>query len=191
MSEERWKERAQIIELARPYGRFALLSLLFGASAVFMAHEAETNDRGLIINGIIHLDPGSADVFYAVMALLSIGFVAIGVMAIFALRARKRFRIVLGKKRMAVAARFRAWERVREEEIEVRYDDVSGVTFTPLDKPVVLTISRREGAPLVLSKQFMPVGWTLRSIGDLVMQRVRERADKVSEDRERAPRPPA
>ncbi len=53
---------------------------LFGVAAVFFTYRALQNDRGLVINGIIHLGPHAADVFFAVLAALSVGFVAMGVL---------------------------------------------------------------------------------------------------------------
>ncbi len=54
--------------------------LLFGAAAVFLFREAMTNDRGLIINGIITLDTGGATIFFYVLAGLSAGFVLLGIL---------------------------------------------------------------------------------------------------------------
>jgi len=49
--------------------------LMFGACAGVFFHEAVTNYRGLIINGIIRLDAKGGTIFYYVMAGLSCLFV--------------------------------------------------------------------------------------------------------------------
>ena len=49
--------------------------LMFGASAGVFFHEAATNYRGLIINGVIKLDTQGGTIFYYVMAGLSCLFV--------------------------------------------------------------------------------------------------------------------
>ena len=47
----------------------------FGLCAALFVHLGVTNDRGLIINGLIHLSPSGAKVFYWVLALASFAFV--------------------------------------------------------------------------------------------------------------------
>lgn len=46
-----------------------------------MGHEAIVNDRGLIINGLIHLESDGATIFYWCMAAVCAAFVAVGVLA--------------------------------------------------------------------------------------------------------------
>ena len=61
----------------------ALASAFFGAIAFFMGREAMFNDRGLVINGLIHLGPSGATVFYWCIAAIGGAFVAIGIPALF------------------------------------------------------------------------------------------------------------
>jgi hypothetical protein len=49
----------------------------FGACAFILGREAQKNNRGLIINGIIDLSPRGATIFYWVLAALSVGFVVV------------------------------------------------------------------------------------------------------------------
>ena len=44
-----------VIELKKPYASLAMGVLFFGGCGYFLFDRASTNDRGLIINGIIHL----------------------------------------------------------------------------------------------------------------------------------------
>jgi hypothetical protein len=60
----------------------ALASAFFGAIAFFMGREATLNDRGLVINGLIHLGPSGATIFYWCIAAIGAAFVAIGVPAL-------------------------------------------------------------------------------------------------------------
>lgn len=60
-----------------------LVSIFFGAAALFMGRQALVNDRGLIINGLIHLEPGGATTFYWCVAAISAAFVAVGISAFF------------------------------------------------------------------------------------------------------------
>jgi hypothetical protein len=53
----------------------------FALCGSFYIYKAITNDRGLIINGIIELGPTGATAFYAVLATLSALFVVVAVIA--------------------------------------------------------------------------------------------------------------
>lgn len=63
-------------------GKLLFGILFFGVSAFSLWHAALTNDRGLIINGIIHFDIHGATVFYSIMAALSVLFVVFALTAI-------------------------------------------------------------------------------------------------------------
>lgn len=69
--------------LNHPYkpkpGFMALALLFFGAGAWYMAQKAMLNDRGLILNGVIHLEREGASNFYWLIAAVCGVFVAIGV----------------------------------------------------------------------------------------------------------------
>jgi hypothetical protein len=62
------------------WGMIALAILFFGACSVFMALEAMNNNAGLIINGVITLDPNGATLFYWVISALGAGFVLMGLL---------------------------------------------------------------------------------------------------------------
>ena len=53
--------------------------LLFGVAALFFSYKAQSNVRGLIINGIITLSPEGATIFWWVFAGLSVAFVLAGI----------------------------------------------------------------------------------------------------------------
>jgi hypothetical protein len=61
---------------------FLLAVLFFGGCSALFAQLAVTNDKGLILNGIIRFSPQGAAVFYWVMFGLSTVFVGIGVAAL-------------------------------------------------------------------------------------------------------------
>lgn len=57
-------------------GKPLLAMVFFGVCAVIMAHEAQTNDRGVVLNGLVELSTSGATVFYWVICGLSLGLVA-------------------------------------------------------------------------------------------------------------------
>jgi hypothetical protein len=59
-------------------------ALIFAPCTALFVHNGMTNDRGLIIDGIIHLGVNGATIFYWVFAALSAGFVAVAVLSLLA-----------------------------------------------------------------------------------------------------------
>lgn len=55
--------------------------IFFGSGAALFGYKTATNDRGLIINGVIELGPTGATIFYAVLGVLSALFVLCAVFA--------------------------------------------------------------------------------------------------------------
>lgn len=60
-----------------------LAVVLSGAFAFFMSWMAMGNDRGLVLNGLIHLGPSGATIFYWCIAAVGAAFVAIALPAMF------------------------------------------------------------------------------------------------------------
>ncbi len=64
----------------KPKGTTIILCILFfGACAAVLGYKACTNDRGLILSGVITLSPGGASIFYWILTALSLGFVLVGI----------------------------------------------------------------------------------------------------------------
>ena len=59
-----------------------LAVLFFGAVGGFLGWRSLTNDRGLILNGVITFDTEGASIFYAVLAVTSLLFVGAGGIAL-------------------------------------------------------------------------------------------------------------
>lgn len=56
----------------------------FGVCAYFLGHEAMHNDRGLILNGVIHFSRNGATIFYWCMALICAVATVAGIMGLIA-----------------------------------------------------------------------------------------------------------
>jgi hypothetical protein len=63
-------------------GLMALVVLFFGACAWGLSLAARDNDRGVVINHMLTLDPGAASVFYWALAAASVLFVLAGLYGI-------------------------------------------------------------------------------------------------------------
>lgn len=60
-----------------------LVIVFFAICAAILANEALTNDRGLVLSGILRFSTNGASIFYAVLTALSVGFVGIGVWGLY------------------------------------------------------------------------------------------------------------
>lgn len=61
-------------------GKMFRAFFFFGAGTVILGYTALTNDRVLILNGIIHFDPEGATTFYWCITALSAGMALLGLM---------------------------------------------------------------------------------------------------------------
>jgi hypothetical protein len=96
--------------------------LFFGSGAIFFRAQAVTNDRGLILNGIVTLSEQGATWFYWALATLSSGFVLAGIlMVVHRLVYRQR---VVFKATLMTAPKSR-WS---SSEIDIPYHDILQVS---------------------------------------------------------------
>ncbi|HMG51949.1 MAG TPA: hypothetical protein VK601_00680, partial [Kofleriaceae bacterium] len=63
------------------WGTLILATVFFGGCGAVMWYEAMHDRRGVVIEGVIHLDPGQARIFYVVLMALCFGFIAMGALA--------------------------------------------------------------------------------------------------------------
>ena len=99
-----------------------LCVLFFGAGALVLGTKANSNDRGLIISGVIELSANGATIFYWVLAALSFGFVVIaGFLAVVRLTLHQR--IVVGENCIAFPR-----SRWSSEEVTVPYNEIADVS---------------------------------------------------------------
>lgn len=127
----------------------AAASALFGAGAFFMGHEAMVNDRGLIINGVIHLEPGGATVFYWCIAAVCAAFVAVGIPASI-VGLLSSHRVTLTATEIS-APRF----GFSRKPTVVKLSDVEHVHLQVVQKHRFLTI-HHSGGKLSITESFLP-----------------------------------
>jgi hypothetical protein len=162
-----------VIELRRPYAQLTLAVVFFAACAAALAHEASTNDRGVVINGLVHLERGGADVFYAVLAALSVGFVVLGLVALWGTSRLRQFRIVIGSKAVRVPPS-PLW-RPPHREIEIPLADVRAIETNPPNAPTwvtIVTAARR----YPIQARVLPPDWPPRAVADAIAARLRAKA---------------
>ncbi|WP_437964649.1 hypothetical protein WMF04_33840 [Sorangium sp. So ce260] len=158
------------IPLRRPYRELLLSGVFFAICAAVLAHRAHTNDRGLILNGIIHFEHGGADVFYAVLAILSGAMSALGLLVAARFAALKQFRILLGPRSVTLPSMhpFRG-----AREVTVLLDRIDAVEMQPPARPVALVI-REDDRAHSIPRRWFPEGWSVQEVAGAIIARVRE-----------------
>ena len=126
-----------------------LCALFFGACALVLGAKAHENDRGLIINGIIELEPGGATIFYWVLAALSIGFVvAAGFLAIVRLTLHQR----IGLTETCITIPRSRWS---SEEVAVPFGEIVDLSTSQVSGQRFLNIVYN-GGKFTLTASMLP-----------------------------------
>lgn len=146
--------------------KLALAALFFAGCAVIMAKAAIGNDRGLVINGIIHLDPGSATVFYWVIFAISLLFVAGGMLGV--VRALGPAQEVT-LDRVALSA---PRTGLRSELVRVPVASITGVETMRMRSQEFLIVRHREGK-LTISGGMLPHKQDLGTLAAALEERSR------------------
>jgi hypothetical protein len=119
--------------------------LFFAAAALILAMRASTNQRGVIIEGIIRLGPEGATTFYWGLAALGAGFVLMcGVLAYHRLTFEQR--MVLGPTMMTVPAS--RWSRATKT---IAYRDVRGLTLQSVSGQTFLNVQHTGGKYVIVA----------------------------------------
>ncbi|WP_437574111.1 hypothetical protein [Sorangium sp. So ce887] len=158
------------IPLRRPYRELLLAGFFFAVCAAVLAHRARANDRGLILNGIIHLEHGGADIFYAALAILSGAMCALGFLGAARFAALKQFRILLGPRTITLPSMhpFRA-----AREVTVLLDRIEAVEMQPPAKPLTLVI-REDDRAHTIPQRWLTERWPAQEVAGAIIARVRE-----------------
>ena len=148
----------------------ALCALFFGAGAAFMAHMALSNDRGLVINGIIELSSEGARVFYWIIAGLFAAFVLLAAMLV-AVRLTSRQRVVLTPEAILVPRG--SWS---SEDIALPFAEISDLVLVEVQGERFLNIIH-EGRKYTLAASLLPS----KEDFDAIRRRLEERAGATAE----------
>ncbi len=174
--EQTEEEAAFEIPLQRPYGRLTLGLIVTAFAGLFMLHEADTNVRGLIINGVIHLDPGQADVFYVVMSLFCLAGAVLVLLSLYALARSRQFRLKIDADEIRLPGT-PLWKD--RGEVAIPLAEVVGVEAPSpqaKQKPQHIVIVAQDGRfPLPVA--WLPDGWSPEAVAQAVITRARRRAE--------------
>ena len=143
-----------------------LLALLFfGACLAFYVWRAATNDRGLIINGLIELETGGATAFFATLAVGSGGFVLVGLWAM-SLRLRAPSYLVLDESSLSIPA------RLFRKAKTVPYATIRDIQLVNVQGQSMLQIATDSGK-VTIAAVMLASDAQLREVGIALRDRVR------------------
>jgi hypothetical protein len=147
-------------------GKMLLALLFFAGCLAFYVWRAGTNDRGLIINGLIELGTSGATRFFAAFALASGGFVLIGLWAL-AAHFRAPSYLVLDETALSIPSRFGRKPR------SVPYAAIRGVRLTRVQGQSMLQITT-DGRNATLAAIMLASDAQLHEVAELLIARVRD-----------------
>jgi hypothetical protein len=150
----------------RPKGSMVLFgTLFFGAAAIFFEVMAHSNDRGLVINGIIKLSPLGATVFYWVLAVCSLGFVLMSI-AIFIHLTFYSQKIVLTLEALIVPK-----SRWSFENITISYSSIIEIRITQVRSQRFMKITHQAGKSTITASM-LPLKNDFDNIYQLLLERI-------------------
>jgi hypothetical protein len=170
---ERDPERPDVLRYRYvPRLRPMLLAVVFfSVCLVFYVWRAWSNDRGLIINGLLELETAGATIFFATLGALSGGFVAIGLWALL-VRLRGPSYLVLDEASLSIPSRFGGKPKV------ARYSTMRDVQLLTVQGQSMLQITT-DGRTLTVASIMLASDEQLREVGEALAQR-RKAASKRS-----------
>ncbi|MDI3285370.1 hypothetical protein [Polyangium sp. 15x6] len=161
------------IPLRKPYGQLVPGFVLFGACAAFFFHRSSVNDRGLILNGILHFDPDGADAFYAVLGVLSVGMSVMALLGIVRFLQIETFELVLSAKSLSLPVGRPMSMRV----ITVPVRDIVSVGLQPPGRPKSIVVQVQDNVYWIPGS-WLPKEWTVQDLNAALVERLRRPEDE-------------
>lgn len=154
--------RRYVLELG--WGRVILAILLFGGAFLFFAHRVMTNDRGLIINGILEFGTRNATIVYGLLAACSAAFVLAGFLGILRLSGGK-LEILVTEESITLPGAI--WRR---SSTNIPWRDITDVRLETISGQEMLRIESRAGKAAIVKSHLTERDWN--ELRDLVLARV-------------------
>lgn len=142
-----------------------LCGAMFGVATVFFTQDALSNDRGLIINGLIELSENGATIFYWVFAFFSFCFV-LGAIALVVHRVKFHQRIAFTHAEIIVPAS--QWSTA---EKGIKYADISSLSITNVSGRKYLNINH-SGGKSVINAMMLGASKNFDEVVDLLTKKI-------------------
>ncbi len=148
--------------------------LIFGTMALFLSLQGATNDRGLVINGVIKFSETGATIFYWVLALFCWGFV-IKVVADVLQRFQGTLVLEVTETSLRIPLGF-----FKKTITEIEYSDVVDFTETKVQLNRFFHLHTRQ-RKFDLNRAMMPSKEAYEEAKDLILKAVTAQREKRSQ----------
>jgi len=152
---------------AKPRSILLAIGFFVACAAVFV-RAAATNDRGLIIEGLITLSTPRATIAYWCMAAVSMVFVAAGAAGLMSNRRGPRVVRLTATELQAPKSAF-----ARQPTV-VRLDDVRGVALREIHRQRMLTVAH-SGGSLTITQSMLPGRAEFDALSEALHSRLQRR----------------
>ena len=135
--------------------------LFFGLCTAVLGVKAASNDRGLILNGILTFSEQGASIFYWILTALSFGFVVIGLLVIIQ-RATGTLNLELSENELKIPSGF-----FKKTMTQVSLSDVTGISELEVHGQKFLYLHTAE-RKFCVSRALMPSKQSYEEIKELI-----------------------
>ncbi len=144
---------------------FILCILMFGVCAIGLTKMALSNDRGLILNGIVEFSTEGATIFYLCIAVVPALLVVMGILGIyFSVTSKKE--VVL--KETSISSPKSLYSK---KIITVNFSDVTDYSIQSVQNQTYLFIFFQEGK-LTIPQSLLPNKAEFKKLYDLVVKKI-------------------
>lgn len=145
------------------------VTAMFGACLALFGYKTATNDVGVVINHAIELGPQGATIFYACLALASLGFVGMGLtLAV----GRSRFDHHLTVDQQGIELPRRPWAR---DHVRVAFADIVDMKHQSVNGTHFLVVRHKTGK-VTIDRNKLPS----KADFELVMRTIVERVESLA-----------
>ncbi|MCP4134253.1 MAG: hypothetical protein GY754_24985 [bacterium] len=147
---------------------FLFAAVFFGACALIIGHNAMTNDRGLILNGILEFSENGATIFYWTLTVISVLIVFIAIFAVIK-GIISKLEIIISET--AISLPKNGFSR---KIITINFSHITDVSIQSVQKQKFLTIIHSAGK-LSIPGSMLPQKGSFDELAALVTEKVNSR----------------
>lgn len=159
----------------RPRAKGLLLGIaFFGPCTAVLAQEARTNDRGLIIDGLIEMSTAHATIFYWVLAALSAGFVLISILGLMELMFSPEKPILRLTPTEVIIPPY----LFRREARTVLFSEITGLTDQTVQKQRFLTLRYGDRKKASINHSWLPDDAAFQTVLQFITEKVKQNSPR-------------
>ncbi|MFP4297291.1 MAG: hypothetical protein ACLFT0_05485 [Spirulinaceae cyanobacterium] len=160
-------------EIRFPYrpkmGLLTFAAIFFGICGAVLMQKAMSNDRELILNGVIEFSTGSATIFYWVLSLISFAFVVIAVLTMYKGLTTNR-EIVLGEYSFTCPK-----NALTSNILNINYHEITDIKIQTINSNKFLVVYFRGGS-VTIPRNMLPNKKAFEDLTQLLVARIQTKS---------------